>query len=276
MKGLPTLGLALSISTARRRAEARSFDLFLPAVNALADGSIRNWHVSMAPSFELCRRLDAEYREAAWDGCLSVVGPEGWLEGFTRSMAGRDPEEVAFDYAVLENAISLNRTATDIADAIRTAKFVAPGRPATHPLSNEVGPSSEIPFGFSLSLAKWRGIDPRVFVDFAVGMGTTDPEVFLQTVIDCPTTWFRDIPRLESALLELAANRDIKRFCDIVAEWNAEQDVSLGFSNRKVIVPAVWASVHDIIRWGDEFVDTTSRLVDLLLREKWAWWKSVS
>lgn len=267
----PTLKLELVRTDGHRPVPLGRWDLFLPAVKALADGSLSGWTTVVPSSYELCRRVDHECREAAWDGALAVAGPDGWVERFSSAMAGRDLDHVAMDYAVLEGAISVRDLAVGLAEAIRNAAVAAPGSLAFHPLADHETPDANMPFGFAVSVARWKGINPKAFVDFAVGSGSPDAEAFLETVIRQPSRWFTDISALEAALLRLAGDRDTEAFRIAVADWNARQDVSIRMPNRDVVVPALWARTEDAVYWGDEFMDSAKGLVRSLLADRWAW-----
>lgn len=268
----PTLKLELARTGGQRPVPLGRWDLFLPAVKALGDGSLSSWTNVVPASYELCRRVDHECREAAWDGALAVTGPDGWIERFSSAMAGRDLDLVAMDYAVLEGAISVRDLAVGLADAIRSAAVAAPGSPAFHPLADDETPDVNMPFGFAVSVARWKGINPKAFVDFAVGSGSPDAEAFLETVIRQPSRWFTDISALEAALLRLAGDRDAEAFRIAVADWNARQDVSIRMPNRDVVVPALWAKTEDAVYWGDEFMDSARGLVRSLLADRWVWY----
>jgi hypothetical protein len=268
----PTLKLDLTRTGVQRPVPLGRWDLFLPAVNALADGSLWRWKTSVPASYELCRRVDHGCREAAWDGQLAVAGPDGWIERFSGAMASMDLDTVAQDYAVLEAAISVRDLATGLVEAIRNAAVADPGSPALHPLADTETPDVNMPFGFAVSVARWKGVNPKAFVDFAVGSGSPDAEAFLETVIRQPSKWFKDISALESALLRLAGDRDIEAFRIAVADWNALQDVSIRMPNRDVLVPALWARSEDAVYWGDEFLQSARGLVRSLLAERWSWW----
>jgi hypothetical protein len=268
----PTLKVELSRTGGERPVPLGKWDLFLPAVNALADGSLRQWPTAVPASYELCRRVDHDCREAAWDGVLAVAGPDDWIERFSSAMAATDLDLVARDYAVLEAAISVRDLATGLVEAIRSAAVADPGSPALHPLADSERPDVNMPFGFSVSVARWKGVNPKAFVDFAVGSGSPDAEAFLETVIRQPSKWFKDISALEAALLRLAADRDVEAFRVAVADWNALQDVSIRMPNRDVLVPALWARSEDAVYWGDEFLDSARGLVRSLLADRWAWW----
>jgi hypothetical protein len=272
----PTLKLELARTGDQRPVPLGRWDLFLPAVKAIADGSLTQWLSAVPASYELCRRVDHECREAAWDGALAVTGPDGWIERFSSAMAGRDLELVALDYAVLEGAISVRELAGGLAEAIRNAAVAEPGSPAFHPLADHEMPDANMPFGFAVSVARWKGINPKAFVDFAVGSGSPDAEAFLETVIRQPTRWFTDISALESALLRLASDRNIEAFRIAVADWNAKQDVSIRMPNREVVVPALWARTEDAVYWGDEFMESTGDLVRSLLTDKWSWYPEIT
>lgn len=250
-----------------------TFDLFLPAVIAMGEGTLSDWPLSIKPSYELCRRIDAPCREAAWDGTLRVEGPDGWMRDFAARMAGMDLDAVAEDYAVLEAAISVRQLALSLATAIRTASVSEADRPSVHPLTERDAPGNDVPFGFAVSVARWKGVNPKTFVDFAVGSGSPDAVTFLETVIRHPSRWFHDISSLEDALLRLAEDRDISAFRDAVADWNAKQDVSIMIPNRDVVVPAVWAGSDDAVRWADDFLASSDALVGALIEERWGWWK---
>ncbi|MBY3433129.1 hypothetical protein HFN89_02900 [Rhizobium laguerreae] len=268
----PTLKLELARTGGGRSWPLGRWDLFLPAVNALADGSLWQWPTAVPASYELCRRVDHGCREAAWDAALAVAGPKGWIERFTGAMAAADLEVVANDYAVLEAAISVRDLATGLVEAIRTAAVADPGGPAVHPLADSETPDVNMPFGFAVSVARWKGVSPKAFVDFAVGSGSPDAEAFLETVIRQPSKWFNDISALEAALLRLASDRDVEAFRIAVADWNARQDVSIRMPNRDVLVPALWARSEDAVHWGEEFLVSARQLVRSLLAERWSWW----
>lgn len=270
--GAPTLKLELQRTDGRVPTPLGRWDLFLPALKALADGSLGFWSQEIPASFELCRRIDHECREAAWDGVLSVAGPDGWIERFSSALAARDLDVVAMDYAVLEGAISVRELAAGLSEAIRNAAVADPGSPAVHPLADGEKPDANMPFGFAVSVARWKGINPKAFVDFAVGSGSPDAEAFLETVIRQPARWFNDISSLETALLRLAGDRDVEAFRIAVAEWNARQDVSIRIPNREVLVPALWARTEDALYWGDEFMNSANALVLSLLSERWSWY----
>ncbi len=272
----PTLKLELARTGGHRPVPLGRWDLFLPAVKALADGSLADWNAVVPASYELCRRVDHECREAAWDGALTVTGPHGWAERFTSAMAGRDLDHVAKDYAVLEGAISVRDLAVGLAEAIRNAAVAAPGSPAIHPLADHETPDPNMPFGFAISVARWKGINPKAFVDFAVGSGSPDAEAFLETVIRQPARWFTDIKALETALLRLAGDRDTEAFRIAVADWNARQDVSIRMPNRDVVVPALWAKTEDAAYWGDDFMESARGLVRSLLADRWAWYPEMA
>ncbi|MCS4089875.1 hypothetical protein [Rhizobium sp. BK176] len=268
----PTLKLALSRTGGQRPVPLGQWDLFLPAVNALADGTLCRWPTAIPASYELCRRVDHDCREAAWDGLLAVSGSGAWIDRFSRTMAATDLELVARDYAVLEAAVSVMDLATGLVDAIRNAAVADPGGPALHPLADAEAPDVNMPFGFAVSVARWKGVNPKAFVDFAVGSGSPDAEAFLETVIRQPSKWFKDISALEASLLRLAADRDVEAFRIAVADWNALQDVSIRMPNRDVLVPALWARSEDAVYWGDEFLDSARELVRSLLADRWSWW----
>lgn len=268
----PTLELELARSGGEHPVPLGRWDLFLPAVKALCDGSLSRWPTAIPASYELCRRVDHECREAAWDGALTVMGPDGWIERFSGAMAGRDLDLVAMDYAVLEGAISIRNLAVGLAEAIRRAAVAAPGSPAVHPLADHDAPDANMPFGFAVSMARWKGVNPKAFVDFAVGSGSPDAEAFLETVIRQPARWFTDIKTLETALLRLAGDRDAEAFRIAVADWNAKQDVSIPMPNRDVIVPALWAKTEDAVYWSEDFMDSARGLVRSLLADRWAWY----
>ncbi|MDW9478731.1 hypothetical protein GOB57_08440 [Sinorhizobium meliloti] len=268
----PTLKLELARTGGQAQVPLGRWDLFLPAVKALADGSLARWRDVVPASYELCRRVDHACREAAWDGVLAVTGPDGWLEGFSSALAAKDLDLVATDYGVLEGAISVRDLATGLAEAIRNAAVADAGSPAVHPLADNEAPDVNMPFGFAVSVARWKGINPKAFVDFAVGSGSPDAEAFLETVIRQPSRWFNDISSLERALLRLADDRDVEAFRIAVADWNARQDVSIRMPNRDVLVPALWARTEDAVYWGDEFMDSSRNLVRSLLADRWSWY----
>jgi hypothetical protein len=267
----PSFKLELARASGERFFGLGRWDLFLPAVNALAEGTLGQWDRSVPASYELCRRVDHDCREAAWDGCLSVSGPDGWLRRFEKAMESRDLGGVASDYAVLEAAISVRDLATGLADAIRNATVSAPGGSSVHPLAQGETPDANMPFGFAVSVARWKGVNPKAFVDFAVGTGSPDAGAFLETVIRQPSRWFNDITALEAALLRLAADRDVESFRIAVADWNALQDVTIRLPNREVLIPAVWAKSEDAMHWGDEFRNSAQQLVFALLADTWDW-----
>nr|WP_250808048.1 hypothetical protein [Neorhizobium tomejilense] len=271
---MPFPSLPLILAIGERPVRDRRFDLFLPAVNASADDTLHEWHTSIPSTYELCRRVDADCREAAWDGTLRVVGPDDWRSRFVSAVHGLDPTRVAEDYAVLEAAVSVRQLAFSLSGAIRNASVGEAGQPSVHPLAERDTPSDDVPFGFAVSIARWKGVNPKAFVDFAVGSGSPDAEAFLETVIRHPARWFHDISSLEDALRRLAADKDIAAFRDAVADWNAKQDVSIMIPNRDVVVPAIWARTEDAIQWGDDFLRSSDALVRALIDDNWAWWKT--
>jgi hypothetical protein len=268
----PTLKLGLWKTDSTPRVALGHWNLFLPAVNALAAGTLRLWTESVPASFELCRRVNHECREAAWDGVLVTNDHSGWIERFSQVLSVRDLDAVAMDYAVLEGAISIRELARGLAKAIRNAVIADPGSPSVHPLAEDEKPDANMPFGFAVSVARWKGINPRSFVDFAVGSGSPDAEAFLETVIRQPEKWFNDISSLEAALLRLADDRDVEAFRLSVADWNASQDVSISMPNRSILVPALWAKTEDAVYWGDEFLHSANALVQSLIKERWSWY----
>lgn len=267
----PGLKLELARVDKQRRVPLGAWDLFLPAVNALADGSIGQWGDCIAPSYELCRRVDHDCREAAWDGFLVVDGPSGWFERFAFALSGRDLELVTRDYAVLEAALSIRDLARGLTESIKTAAVGDPGSASIHPLAETDNPDVDIPFGFAVSVARWKGVNPKAFVDFAVGSGSPDAEAFLETVIREPSRWFNDISSLETALLKLLRDHDVVAYRLAVASWNAKQDVTIKVPNRSVLVPAIWARSEDAVHWGNEFLESATKLVDALLVDRWDW-----
>lgn len=269
---LPVLMLDLKVVGPAGNIRTGPFDLFLPAVIAFTDGTLRDWPTVITSSFELCRRIDFQSREAVWDGRLSAVGPAGWVETVSRVLGRRDIDEVISDYAVLEAALSVRSMAVGLTRAIGNASFSEAGGVSVHPLSDKEKPTDDVPFGFGVSVARWRGVNPKAFVDFALGNGSPDAEAFLETVISDPSRWFNDIPSLEAALRKLAVDRDVGAFSRAVSAWNAMQDIEIKVPDRSVIVPSIWADSSDVRSWGADFLSSADELVKSLLKERWSWW----
>lgn len=188
-------------------------------------------------------------------------------------MRGRDLDEVLSEYMVLEGALSIRDIARRLVVEIADAEVALPGGVATHPLAGTERMAVDVPFGFAVAPARWKGVNPRAIVDFAIGLGAPDAEAFLKTVVSNPGKWFRDISSLDTALLRLAASRDAESFMNSVAKWNAAQDVAIPFVDRTVLVPAVWATSEDAVLWGNEFKMSADGLVGALLSDRWHWFE---
>jgi len=268
----PRLMLQLERRNPVSRTALGVHDLFLPAVISAADGSFPEWRLRLPPGFELSRRVSHECREAAWDGELCVSGDGEWHRRFLDALSGRDPAQVADDYRVLEAAVAVRAAARRLHAAVTSASVAERDGPAVHPLSPTDRPDGEVPFGFAVSLAPWKGVLAKTYLDFAVGIGSPDAEAFLATVVASPSRWFNEMEELEAALVRLARDRDVAAFRKAVGDWNDRQDIALGVPDRGVIVPAIWADGDAAAGWSGDFSASAEALVEAVLRDRWSWW----
>jgi len=250
------------------------FDLFGPAVRAYGEGTLDGWARRIPASFDLCRRVDDECRKAAWDGTLSAPGPDGWPRAFQAKLTGRQTATILTDYADLEAAILIRDRAERLVAATENGVVGRRGMDSAHPLLDGLEPPSGVPFGFAVVPARWKGVNAKALVDFAVGIGAPAVGDFLSTVVANPVRWFRDIAGLETALARLADNRDEAQYVAAVADWNSRQDITLPVTDRKILVPSDgWVSLESAVEWSRGFFRSAQRLVSDIVDEKWAWYE---
>jgi hypothetical protein len=248
-----------------------SFDVFLPALTAHGNGTLDRWLAGPLPcSHELSRRISGEARRAAWADELVISGGGSALLALSRSLTGRDIAALSADYETLEAAVDLMGHAVFLRDRIAKAVFVEGMRPAIHPVGGGEGLTPDVPFGFAITEARWKGVKPRTLFDFALGSGSTDAQGYLATVIRNPSSWLRDIPALEGALLRLARDRDVAGYRADVAAWNMKQSVVLRVPDHSVAVSPD-AGRTEASDWCETFLASTRELVRALVEEHWGW-----
>lgn len=247
-------------------------DLLRPMLAASAARTLDEWRQRVPAGFDLCRAVPHSVREAAWDGDLVISGPEGWMGAFSTLLAGRSPSDRLADLDEIEAAHASLQAARWLSSTFRRAEVGEPDAyPAVHPLVDDTE-IDNAPFGFARVSGGWRGVSPRSLLEFSVDWGEADAEAFLSTVVRDPARWFKDIERLQRALIALSADGDVAAYKSAVMGWNDEQSVSMPVVDTSIVVPSArWSGREDAKRWCEDFEASSQELVAHLLESKWPW-----
>lgn len=247
-----------------------AWDLTVPALCSIEDGSIRYWLDGKIPSSaHLSLSVSHPVRRAAWDDALYYTEPPQTVQSFI-DYTKRFPsiEDLIQRTETVISAQRIRAHAETLSRQVKASRPVAPGNAATtHPLTGEfLSPgtgSDEVPFRFATMYRHWTGVDAKELYDFTIAFGKPDANVFLKEMFAGADPGFNDVAKLDEAILTLARTRDVALFKEIVDTWNSEQALMLNFGDQgRLVTDEGIDGYKAAVEWCDDFVRSAMQLED--------------
>jgi hypothetical protein len=246
------------------------WDLTIPALFSIEDGSIKHWLAAGIPSSaQLSLSVPHAIRRASWDRCLYYCDPPSVIESFieyTKRFASI--EDLIHRTEILTSTQRIRSVAEMLFEQVKCAKSVATeAEEVTHPLTGEVLERELkedcVPFHFATMRRYWKGVDAKEFYDFTMAFGKPDADAFLSAMFSGTQDRFTGIERLNDAILTLAKTRDIALFKEIINKWNEEQNLILDFGDYSRLVTDDGFNGHKAaLEWCSDFVRSALQLED--------------
>jgi hypothetical protein len=246
------------------------WDLTIPALFSIEDGSIKHWMASCIPSSaQLSISVPHAIRRASWDRRLYYCDPPSVIESFieyTKRFASI--EDLIRRTEILTSTQRIRSVAEMLFEQVKCARPVATeAEEVTHPLTGEVLERAlkedSVPFHFATMRRHWKGVDAKEFYDFTMAFGKPDADAFLSAMFSGTQARFTGIERLNDAILTLAKTRDIALFKEIINKWNEEQNLILDFGDYSRLVTEDGFNGHQAaLEWCSDFVRSALQLED--------------
>lgn len=246
------------------------WDLTIPALHSIEDGTISDWLAGRVPSsWQLSLSVPHEVRRASWDNCLFYIDPPVLVQRYidhTKKFPSID--ELIRRVEVLISAQRIRAYAEALHEQVRHASPEAPDhRDVTHPITGELivsnGDGDIAPFHFATMQRRWKGVDPKELFDFTRAFGKPDADAFLSTMLSGAKEKLTNIEQLNDAILTLAHTKDVDHFKEIVQKWNGEQRLILDFGDHsRLITPDGFDGHRAALQWCKDFVRSALQLED--------------
>jgi hypothetical protein len=246
------------------------WDLTIPALFSIEDGTIQGWMSGAIPSSaQLSLSVPHAIRRASWDHQLFYCDPPSAIENFveyTKKFSSID--DLIRRTEILTSTKRIRSVAETLLEHVRNAKPALPDTDEiTHPLTGELMASSEIkdaaPFHFATMKRHWKGVDAKELYDFTMAYGKPDADAFLSAMFSGPQDRFTGIDTLNDAILTLAKTRDIGLFKEIIKKWNQEQNLVLDFGDYSRLITEDGFNGHKAaLEWCSDFVRSALQLED--------------